>query len=138
VEPGTIIIAATAISIGLILGAAGLGSAIGWGLITAKALEGIARQPEMRPQLLFNMFIFAGLMEPIRLCCNWQGEHQKNRRQTLNTRKVEDNCGTERDYFWAMDNIFLSLFSANEVSLFAPQQGDEAEDGQNSRGIGCC
>jgi F-type H+-transporting ATPase subunit c len=63
VEPGTIIIAATAISIGLILGAAGLGSAIGWGLITAKALEGIARQPEMRPQLLFNMFIFAGLME---------------------------------------------------------------------------
>ena len=62
-EPGTIIIAATAISIGLILGAAGLGSAIGWGLITAKALEGIARQPEMRPQLLFNMFIFAGLME---------------------------------------------------------------------------
>jgi len=63
VEPGTIIIAATAISIGLILGAAGLGSAIGWGLITAKALEGIARQPEMRAQLLFNMFIFAGLME---------------------------------------------------------------------------
>ncbi len=62
-EPGTIIIAATAVSIGLILGAAGLGSAIGWGLITAKALEGIARQPEMRPQLLFNMFIFAGLME---------------------------------------------------------------------------
>jgi len=63
VEPATIIIAATAVSIGLILGAAGLGSAIGWGLITAKALEGIARQPEMRPQLLFNMFIFAGLME---------------------------------------------------------------------------
>lgn len=62
-EPGTIIIAATAVCIGLILGAAGLGSAIGWGLITAKALEGISRQPEMRPQILFNMFIFAGLME---------------------------------------------------------------------------
>ena len=62
-DPGTIILAATAVSIGLILGAAGLGSAIGRGLITAKALEGIARQPEMRPQLLFNMFIFAGLME---------------------------------------------------------------------------
>jgi len=55
--------AATLISVGLILGAAGLGSAIGWGLITSKALEGIARQPEMRPQLMFNMFIFAGLME---------------------------------------------------------------------------
>jgi F-type H+-transporting ATPase subunit c len=63
VEAATIIIAATAISIGIILGAAGLGSAIGWGLITSKALEGIARQPELRPQLLFNMFIFAGLME---------------------------------------------------------------------------
>lgn len=62
-DPTTIIIAATAISIGIILGAAGLGSAIGWGLITSKALEGIARQPELRPQLLFNMFIFAGLME---------------------------------------------------------------------------
>ena len=62
-EAATIIIAATAISIGIILGAAGLGSAIGWGLITSKALEGIARQPELRPQLLFNMFIFAGLME---------------------------------------------------------------------------
>jgi len=55
--------AATLISVGLILGAAGLGSAIGWGLITSKALEGIARQPEMRPQLMFNIFIFAGLME---------------------------------------------------------------------------
>jgi len=26
-------------------------------------LEGIARQPEMRPALMTNMFIFAGLME---------------------------------------------------------------------------
>ncbi len=62
-EPTTIITASTAIAVGIILGAAGLGSALGWGLITAKALEGIARQPEMRPQLLINTFIFAGLME---------------------------------------------------------------------------
>lgn len=62
-EPTTIITASTAIAVGIILGAAGLGSALGWGLITAKALEGIARQPEMRPQLLVNTFIFAGLME---------------------------------------------------------------------------
>ena len=58
-----ILSAAIFVSVGIILGAAGLGSAIGWGLITSKALEGIARQPEMRPQLMFNMFIFAGLME---------------------------------------------------------------------------
>lgn len=57
------IYAYTAIGVGVILAAAGLGSAIGWGLICAKTLEGIARQPEMRPQLMVNMFIFAGLME---------------------------------------------------------------------------
>lgn len=57
------IVAATAIGVGLMFAAAGLGSAIGWGLITSKALEGIARQPEMRPQIMVNMFIFAGLME---------------------------------------------------------------------------
>lgn len=57
------IYAYTAVGVGVILAAAGLGSAIGWGLICAKTLEGIARQPEMRPQLMVNMFIFAGLME---------------------------------------------------------------------------
>lgn len=57
------IYAATAIGVGVILAAAGLGSAIGWGLICAKTLEGITRQPEMRPMLMTNMFIFAGLME---------------------------------------------------------------------------
>ena len=43
------IYAYTAVGVGVILAAAGLGSAIGWGLICAKTLEGIARQPEMRP-----------------------------------------------------------------------------------------
>jgi len=62
-DAAAIIVAAKAVAIGVILGAAGLGSAIGWGLICSKTLEGIARQPEMRPQLMFNMFIFAGLME---------------------------------------------------------------------------
>ncbi|HID00333.1 MAG TPA: F0F1 ATP synthase subunit C [Piscirickettsiaceae bacterium] len=57
------IYSATAIGVGVILAAAGLGSAIGWGLICSKTLEGISRQPEMRPQLMTNMFIFAGLME---------------------------------------------------------------------------
>ncbi|MEW5790653.1 MAG: F0F1 ATP synthase subunit C [Pseudomonadota bacterium] len=57
------IIAATAIAVGLILAAAGLGSALGWGLITSKTIEGITRQPEMRAQLMTNTFIFAGLME---------------------------------------------------------------------------
>ena len=59
----SMIYSSTALAVGVILAAAGLGSAIGWGLICAKTLEGIARQPELRPQLLTNMFIFAGLME---------------------------------------------------------------------------
>ena len=41
----------TALGVGVILAAAGLGSALGWGLICSKFIEGIARQPEMRPQL---------------------------------------------------------------------------------------
>lgn len=57
------IFANTAVGVAVILAAAGLGSAVGWGLICAKTLEGISRQPELRPLLMTNMFIFAGLME---------------------------------------------------------------------------
>ncbi len=53
----------TALGVGVILAAAGLGSALGWGLICAKYMEGIARQPEMLPALRVQMFITAGLME---------------------------------------------------------------------------
>jgi F-type H+-transporting ATPase subunit c len=53
----------TAVGVGVILAAAGLGSALGWGLICAKYMEGIARQPEMMPTLRVQMFITAGLME---------------------------------------------------------------------------
>ena len=53
----------TALGVGIILAAAGLGSALGWGLICSKYIEGIARQPEMRPQLLGQMLFTGGLME---------------------------------------------------------------------------
>lgn len=53
----------TAVGVGIILAAAGLGSALGWGLICSKYMEGIARQPEMMPTLRVQMFITAGLME---------------------------------------------------------------------------
>lgn len=62
-EMVSMIYAYTAVGVGVILAAAGLGSAIGWGLICSKTLEGIARQPELRPMLMTNMFVFAGLME---------------------------------------------------------------------------
>ncbi len=57
------IMSATAIAVGIILAAAGLGSALGWGLICSKFIEGIARQPEMRAQLTGQMLFTGGLME---------------------------------------------------------------------------
>ncbi len=57
------IYSSTAIAVGIILAAAGLGSALGWGMICSKYLEGIARQPEMRPQLMGQMLFTGGLME---------------------------------------------------------------------------
>ncbi len=57
------IYAYTATGVGIILAAAGLGSALGWGLICSKFIEAIARQPEMRPQLTGQMLFTGGLME---------------------------------------------------------------------------
>jgi len=53
----------TAVAAGLMLAGAALGSAIGWGLICSKTLEGLTRQPEMAPVLMKNTFLFGGLME---------------------------------------------------------------------------
>jgi F-type H+-transporting ATPase subunit c len=55
--------ASTALGVGIILGLAALGSALGWGLICAKYIEGIARQPELRAQLLIQTLFTGGLME---------------------------------------------------------------------------
>ena len=41
----------TAIAIGIIIGLAAMGTAIGFGLLGGKFLEGSARQPEMIPTL---------------------------------------------------------------------------------------
>lgn len=57
------IYAYTAMGVGIMLAAAGVGSALGWGLICSKFIEGIARQPEMRPQLTGQMLFTGGLME---------------------------------------------------------------------------
>lgn len=53
----------TALGVSIILAFAGGASALGWGLIMGKYLEGIARQPEMRPQLLGQSLFSGGLME---------------------------------------------------------------------------
>ena len=55
--------ATTCLSVGVIIAAAGFASALGWALICSKYLEGIARQPEMRAQLMVQMLFTGGLME---------------------------------------------------------------------------
>lgn len=62
-EQIALLYAATAVGVGIVLAAAGLGSALGWGLICGRYMEGIARQPELRPQLLGQMLFTGGLME---------------------------------------------------------------------------
>ncbi len=52
---------AAAIAIGL----AALGAGLGNGMIVSKALEGIARQPELRGSLQGTMFIGVALVEAI-------------------------------------------------------------------------
>ena len=55
----------TAIAVGIIIGLGALGTAIGFGLLGGKFLEGAARQPEMIPQLQVKMFVVAGLLDAI-------------------------------------------------------------------------
>lgn len=55
----------TAIAVGLILGMGALGTAIGFGLLGGRFLEGAARQPEMVPMLQVKMFIVAGLLDAV-------------------------------------------------------------------------
>ncbi len=43
------------------------GPGIGIGIAASKALEGMARQPEMENKLLFNGIVFAALMEALGL-----------------------------------------------------------------------
>lgn len=55
----------TAIAVGLILGMGALGTAIGFGLLGGRFLEGAARQPEMANMLQIRMFIVAGLLDAL-------------------------------------------------------------------------
>lgn len=48
---------------GFMISLAALGTAIGFGLLGGKYLEGIARQPELGPMLMLRMFVIAGLLD---------------------------------------------------------------------------
>lgn len=55
----------SAIAVGIIIGLASLGTAIGFAILGGKFLEGAARQPEMAPMLQVKMFIIAGLLDAV-------------------------------------------------------------------------
>jgi len=59
------LLSATMIAVSLLIGMGALGTAIGFGLLGGKFLEGGARQPEMIPQLQVKMFIVAGLLDAV-------------------------------------------------------------------------
>ena len=46
-----------------------IGAGIGFGLLGASAMEGIARQPDATPKIQVNMLIAAALIEGIALFC---------------------------------------------------------------------
>ena len=53
------------IAVALLIGLGARGTAIGFGLLGGKFLEGTARQPELAPQLQVKMFIVAGLLDAV-------------------------------------------------------------------------
>lgn len=55
----------TAIAVALMIGMGAFGTAVGFGLLGGKFLEGAARQPEMAPMLQVKMFIVAGLLDAV-------------------------------------------------------------------------
>ena len=55
----------TVIAAGLLIGLGALGTAIGFGVLGGRFLEGAARQPELTPMLQVKMFIVAALVDAV-------------------------------------------------------------------------
>ena len=60
-----LVVGLTVIGVAIMLGLAALATAIGFGMLGGKFLEGVARQPESAPMLQTKMFIVAGLLDAI-------------------------------------------------------------------------
>ncbi len=60
-----LILANTVLGVLLVLGMGALGTAIGFGILGGKFLEGSARQPELAPKLQVTFFLGAGLVDAI-------------------------------------------------------------------------
>ena len=55
----------TMLSVAILIGVGAIGTALGFGILGGKFLEGAARQPEMIPQLQVKLFIIAGLLDAV-------------------------------------------------------------------------
>ena len=60
-----LILANTVLGVLLVLGLGAAGTAIGFGILGGKLLEGSARQPELAPKLQGSMFLVAGLIDAV-------------------------------------------------------------------------
>lgn len=60
-----IVVGSTAVAVAILIGMGALGTAIGFGILGGRFLEGAARQPEMTPMLQVKMFIVAGLLDAV-------------------------------------------------------------------------
>lgn len=54
-----------AIAVAILIGAGAVGTAIGFGLLGGRFLEGAARQPELIPVLQIKLFVVAGLLDAV-------------------------------------------------------------------------
>ena len=59
----SLILAAIIVGFSLIVAAVAFGSAIGDGIVSSKAVEAIARQPEARPNIFTFLFLGVGVLE---------------------------------------------------------------------------
>lgn len=61
----SVLLGSVAVAVAVLIGAGALGTAIGFGILGGRFLEGAARQPEMMPTLQVKMFIVAGLLDAV-------------------------------------------------------------------------
>ena len=92
----------SAIAVGIIVGLASLGTAIGFALLGGKFLEGAARQPEMAPMLQVKMFISAGLLDGVAMMI-----------LIYSLRRIEASFFSITHYSQIIFGIIISIFLFN-------------------------
>ena len=50
---------------GILMGLGAIGSGVGIGILSGKFLEGVARQPELKPMLMTQLFIALALVDAV-------------------------------------------------------------------------